>query len=67
MNLKKQCVDLRTSKLTATAEGEGVNGSVAGKVMLQKAEDFVKAVIAGFDVKDAVALLRMDDVYIEGF
>ncbi|EPY20316.1 RNA-binding protein PNO1 [Strigomonas culicis] len=28
---------------------------------------FVKAVIAGFDVKDAMALLRMDDVYIEGF
>lgn len=65
MNLKTRCVDLRTSPQTA---GVGVEGSTgANKVMLQKAEDFVKAVIAGFDVKDAVALIRMDDVYIEGF
>ncbi|KAG5492775.1 hypothetical protein JKF63_01355 [Porcisia hertigi] len=65
MNLKSRSVDLRTSPTTTTAEGE--QGVAASKVMLQKAEDFVKAVIAGFDVRDAVALLRMDDVYIEGF
>lgn len=63
MNLKKRCVDLRTSRQTA---GDGRDPENA-KVMLQKAEDFVKAVVAGFDVKDALALLRMDDVYIEGF
>ncbi|KAK7201251.1 Pre-rRNA-processing protein PNO1 [Novymonas esmeraldas] len=65
MNLKSRSVDLRTSPATSTADGD--NSVAAGKVLLQKAEDFVKAVIAGFDVRDAVALLRMDDVYIEGF
>ncbi|KAG5467485.1 hypothetical protein CUR178_01128 [Leishmania enriettii] len=65
MNLKTRCVDLRTSPPKSTVEGD--QSVAASKVMLQKAEDFVKAVIAGFDVRDAVALLRMDDVYIEGF
>ncbi|KPA86409.1 hypothetical protein ABB37_00587 [Leptomonas pyrrhocoris] len=65
MNLKNRTVDLRTSPSTSTAEGD--ENVASCKVMLQKAEDFVKAVIAGFDVRDAVALLRMDDVYIEGF
>lgn len=64
MNLKTRCVDLRTSPLTATSD-DGI--TLSSKVVLQKAEDFVKAVIAGFDVKDAIALLRLDDVYIEGF
>ncbi|CAJ1035100.1 RNA-binding protein, putative [Leishmania panamensis] len=65
MNLKTRSVDLRTSPSTSPAEGD--QSVAASKVMLQKAEDFVKSVIAGFDVRDAVALLRMDDVYIEGF
>ncbi|CBH14636.1 Pre-rRNA-processing protein PNO1, putative [Trypanosoma equiperdum] len=62
MNLRGRSVELRTCP--ATVEAAGNEGS---KALLQKAEDFVKAVVAGFDVKDAVALLRMDDVYIEGF
>ncbi|RNF07928.1 RNA-binding protein PNO1 [Trypanosoma rangeli] len=64
MNLKSRSVELRTCPATMEASGGAGDGS---KVFLQKAEDFVKAVVAGFDVKDAVALLRMDDVYIEGF
>ncbi|EKF31738.1 hypothetical protein MOQ_004422 [Trypanosoma cruzi marinkellei] len=64
MNLKSRCVELRTCPATVEAAGTGGDGS---KVLLQKAEDFVKAVVAGFEVKDAIALLRMDDVYIEGF
>lgn len=64
MNLKSRCVELRTCPATSEAAA-GDGGS--GKVLLQKAEDFVKAVVAGFDVKDAIALLRMDDVYVEGF
>lgn len=64
MNLKSRCVELRTCP--ATAQAAGVDGDNS-KVLLQKAEYFVKAVVAGFDVKDAIALLRMDDVYIEGF
>jgi RNA-binding protein PNO1 len=34
---------------------------------LQKGEDFCRAYILGFELKDAIALLRMDDLYIDGF
>lgn len=31
---------------------------------LQKGEDYIHAFMLGFDIDDAVALLRMDDLYI---
>jgi RNA-binding protein PNO1 len=34
---------------------------------LQKGADFVSAFMMGFEVQDAVALLRLDDLYIESF
>ena len=34
---------------------------------LQKAADFVRAYILGFDVVDAVALLRVEDLYVDTF
>ncbi|KAH8814104.1 hypothetical protein F5882DRAFT_65057 [Hyaloscypha sp. PMI_1271] len=55
MNTKNKVVELRTSKHT-TDPGA-----------LQKGEDFVKAFSLGFDVEDAIALLRLDDLYIETF
>ncbi|KAI9890498.1 MAG: pre-rRNA-processing protein pno1 [Vezdaea aestivalis] len=55
MNIKHKAVELRTSKHTTEV------GS------LQKGEDFVKAFSLGFDVDDAIALLRLDDLYIETF
>ena len=53
MNLKGRAVELRTSKYTSD------DGA------LQTGEDFVKAFCLGFDVDDAIALLRLDDLYIE--
>ncbi|KAL8642894.1 MAG: hypothetical protein Q9228_000483 [Teloschistes exilis] len=55
MNVKGKAVELRTSKFTTDAGA------------LQKGEDFVKAFTLGFDVDDAIALLRLDDLYIETF
>lgn len=55
MNLKTKTVELRTNKAT---EDEGA---------LQKGADFIKAFTLGFDVDDAIALLRLDDLYIETF
>ncbi len=55
MNTKKKTVELRTCKLT-TDPGA-----------LQKGADFVKAFSLGFDVDDAISLLRLDDLYIETF
>jgi RNA-binding protein PNO1 len=34
---------------------------------LQKGADFVSAFMMGFEVQDAVALLRMDDLFVESF
>ncbi|KAJ4312404.1 pre-rRNA-processing protein pno1 [Neodidymelliopsis sp. IMI 364377] len=55
MNIKTRSVELRTSSQTTSTDA------------LQKGEDFVKAFTLGFDVDDAIALLRLDDLYIETF
>jgi RNA-binding protein PNO1 len=55
MNLKTRCIELRTSKHTTSPSA------------LQTGADFVKAFTLGFDVDDAIALLRLDDLYIETF
>jgi len=55
MNIKNRAVELRTSKFTTDTGA------------LQKGEDFVKAFCLSFDVDDAIALLRLDDLYIREF
>ncbi|KII89149.1 hypothetical protein PLICRDRAFT_160289 [Plicaturopsis crispa FD-325 SS-3] len=55
MNVQRKSVEVRTSKLTKDIGA------------LQKGADFVKAYALGFDVNDAIALLRLDDLYLDSF
>jgi len=54
-NMSKKLVEIRSCKDTSDVGN------------IQKAEDFVKAFMLGFEVDDALALLRLDDLYIESF
>ncbi|CEP62900.1 Pno1p LALA0_S06e06414g [Lachancea lanzarotensis] len=56
MNLKTRTVELRTHPKHTTDPGA-----------LQKGADFIKAFTLGFDLDDSIALLRLDDLYIETF
>ncbi|XP_033115902.1 RNA-binding protein pno1-like [Anneissia japonica] len=54
-NLKTRQVELKASKETTEVGA------------LQKGADFVKAFILGFEVEDALALLRLDELFLETF
>ncbi|XP_044509202.1 RNA-binding protein pno1-like [Mangifera indica] len=55
MNLKARRVELKTRHDTPDISN------------LQKCADFVHAFMLGFDVIDAIALLRIDELYVESF
>jgi RNA-binding protein PNO1 len=55
MNMKARAVEIKTSAFTTDSGA------------LQRAEDFVRAFMLGFEVRDAIALLRMEDLYVETF
>ena len=55
MNIKQKCIELRTSEKT-------INTSA-----MQRSEDFLKSYMCGFDISDAIALLRLEDLYFETF
>ncbi|KAF6227312.1 hypothetical protein HO133_008755 [Letharia lupina] len=55
MNVSARAVEMRTSSYTVDSGA------------LQKGEDFVRAFCLGFDLEDAIAMLRLDDLYIETF
>eukprot|EP00898_Chlorokybus_atmophyticus_P009252 jgi/Chlat1/957/Chrsp108S01431 len=56
MNLHTRKVELKTTPDTPDPPAA-----------LQKGADFVEAFLKGFDVADAVALLRLEDIYMESF
>lgn len=55
MNVAKKCVELKSSRYTSE------------QGMLQKGADFVKAFALGFEADDSIALLRMDDLFVDTF
>lgn len=54
-NPKNRSVELKNSEFTTDAGA------------LQKGTDFVQAFMMGFELQDAIALLRLDDLYIDSF
>nr|CAG4641182.1 EOG090X0D0V [Eulimnadia texana] len=54
-NLKTRQVEIRTCKETEDIAN------------LQRAADFARAFICGFDINDALALIRLDDLFIDTF
>ncbi|KAF0973482.1 hypothetical protein FDP41_008186 [Naegleria fowleri] len=68
VNTKQQKVEIRIppKKETMTTEEDDTEESESLK-NLTKARDFVQAFMIGFAVEDALALLRLDDIYIESF
>ena len=54
-NPQNRCVELKTSELT---EDPGA---------IQKGQDFCECFMMGFEVQDAVAMLRLDDLFVDSF
>lgn len=55
MNTKNRSVELKTSPATTDPDA------------IQKAADFIKAFLLGFDLQDSIALLRIEDLYVDSF
>ncbi|SBT80248.1 pre-rRNA-processing protein PNO1, putative [Plasmodium malariae] len=55
IRMNKDKIEVRTCSLTED------------KNTLQKASDYIKAYLIGFSIEDSLALLRIDDLYIETF
>lgn len=54
-NIRTKCVEIRTPP------------GLSNKCNIQKAADFVQAFILGFEIEDALALIRLDEMFIESF
>jgi RNA-binding protein PNO1 len=56
MNVRRKCVEIRAGPNTEEPSG-----------YLNKSAEYIKAFILGFAPQDAMALLRMDDLFLESF
>lgn len=54
-NIQSKCVEIRT------------HSGTKDKSSIQKAADFLRAFILGFEVEDALALIRLDEMFLESF
>jgi|EP00945_MAST-04E_sp_MAST-4E-sp1_P004599 RNA-binding protein PNO1 len=55
MNTKTKCIEMKSSPHTTDPDA------------LQKAADFIAAFLMGFELQDAIALLRIEDLYVDSF
>jgi len=56
MNPRNRCIEMRTSEHTD-----------GGVDVLQKAADFIRAYLLGFAISDSLALLRVEDLFVDTF
>ncbi len=55
MNTKRKCVEMKTSEFTTNRNA------------MQRSADFLKAFMLGFAINDAIAMLRLNDLFLESF
>ncbi|KAF8821507.1 putative pre-rRna-processing protein PNO1 [Cardiosporidium cionae] len=55
VNTMKRCVEVRQAP------------TCTDPTALQKGTDYIKAFLLGFELQDAIALLRLDDLFVESF
>jgi len=55
MNVKGKCVEMRSCDTTQDVSA------------IQKSGEFLKAFMCGFDLQDSIAMLRLEDLYLETF
>lgn len=68
MNIKRRCVELRAAPAPAgTAAVTATTQLGDDNTRLGKGADYVRAFLMGFEQRDCVALLRLDDMYLETF
>lgn len=68
MNVKRRCVELRAAPAPADTPAVGANAQLGDdNTRLGKGADYVRAFLMGFEQRDCVALLRLDDMYLETF
>lgn len=54
-NVSSKCIEIRNPP------------SSMDKSSIQKAADFIQAFLLGFEIEDALALIRLDEMFLETF
>lgn len=72
MNLKRRCVELRAAPASASSSVAAGSPSPGGAFLtgsdstrLEKGADYIRAFLLGFEQRDCIAILRLEDMYLE--
>lgn len=59
--------NIKTKQVEIRKPDDPTSSSDITDSSLQKSADFVRAFVLGFEVEDALALLRLEDLFVETF